>query len=116
MLLTYSVGAWLCIEVFNNLGGGYIQHWYEEYYANGAPGMGSLKWRSSDGQLFSEFALLVGTWVYPFCVIASVLYMKRAFSTSGRAGKLAAVVGALLCLMVLARFLQLGVFTAVAPQ
>lgn len=120
-LLTYSVAVWLGVEVFNNLpvfnglsgGESYLQQWYAQYYVNGEPS-GSLKWRSTDGALFQDFALLFGTWVYPFCVLGAVLYAKMAVWARARASRIGAVLGALVCLAILGRFLYLGVFTAVA--
>lgn len=115
LALAYVVIVGLALLVWNAAGGGLIEAWYAEYVGPDGLVSGSGAWRGAEGSAFQMFALLLGTWVYPLSLVAVLGYGRRAWQTGSRA-RLANVSRAFVALAILAMFLQLGVFRAVASS
>jgi hypothetical protein len=111
--LAYAIGIGGFILYWNARSGGLVQNWYAEYVGQDGVLTGSGKWRTEEGRAFQNTALLLGTWVYPFSLIAAGLFLKLAVEDSGVARKLLCLGSAGVALYVLYRFLELGLFTAV---
>jgi hypothetical protein len=110
---------------WNQRAGGLIQGWYHEYMGADGEIHGSGKWRIpiffEDPTLdarkgFPEFALLFGSWIYPFSVIAILIFAKNIFVIKENKKRLFFAAGILFSLLVLCSFLYLGVWTAVQPR
>lgn len=112
-LWTYVIAVGTIILWWNAAAGGLVQGWYEEYV--GADGLlsGSGKWRTMEGEAFENVALLYGTWVYPFSLIAAALFLRLGFEVRGWGRKLLCMLGCATAVYVLYRFLALGLFRAV---
>ena len=109
---------------WNQSEGGLVQGWYREYIDANGNLQGSGKWRlpvfftdhSYDSRAgFRDFALLFGSWVYPFSVISSGMLSVKGFSDKKNSCKIFFFGCAALSLIILSSFLYLGIFRAVSP-
>ncbi|OVE78377.1 hypothetical protein BVX98_00430 [bacterium F11] len=113
ILLVYVtvIGTWTL--VLNYQGGGLIQGWYSEYAGNNNELSGSGKWRTDEGRSFQNFSLLFGTWVYPFSLIASVIFIIGIVKTREILKKALYAISAIVPLYFLYRFVSLGLIQAI---
>ena len=112
-LWAYVITVGTIILWWNAAAGGLVQNWYEEYVGPDGQLSGSGKWRTVEGEAFENVALLFGTWVYPFSVIAAVLFLWLVVRVRGSGRKLLCVLGCATAVYVLYRFLALGLLRSV---
>lgn len=100
-LLLYSAAILVRVEAWNHSLGGPLPHW-RAYADQGLSGSGADSMRFAPG--LQELLVFWGAPVYPGCVIAAGVFFVAAVRAEERTRKLAALGGAVLCLLILGRF------------
>lgn len=106
VLLFYSVTVAIGIEAINSAWGNILPN-----RDGPQEGSGYGKMRGAMGE-FQTILLLLGTWVYPACVIATTRFVGQCFETQNKMQKALFLTCAGLCIFILARFCWLGVFSS----
>jgi len=108
VVLGYSLGMCICLEIANKQReGGALQSYYREY-AHG----GSKKWRGFWGNAFQKYILMPGVLVYPLCVLGIVQSIRLRKKTAILDEKPQLLVIFFVFIVILLRFIYLGVFSA----
>ena len=106
LFLAYVITVAIGIEAINSAWGNLLP--------NRDPpqdGSGFGKMRGAMGE-FQNILLLFGTWVYPFCVVAATYFIGYFRETKNKRQKLLFFACASICVIILARFCYLGVFSS----
>jgi hypothetical protein len=112
ILFAYVLTVATGVETINSSEeGGILQHWHEEQKeiaAGGGSGLGKMRGHSE----FQILLLVFGVWVYPFSVVAASIFARHAITAKSKVDK--GVLGGctVICLVILARFISLGVYSA----
>ncbi|MEW6731455.1 MAG: hypothetical protein AB1489_08985 [Acidobacteriota bacterium] len=106
-IFIYMIIAVAIIEIINYWGGDMLQRFHLEY-----AGGGSMKWRSREGEYFQNLLIFAGLWIYPASILETILLSKLALLAKDKREKWLPAIGALVSLIILFRFIYLGIFSA----
>jgi len=111
ILMAYAVVVATYVEIHNSSEpGGVLQNWHAGQQELGDGGSGEGKMRGDSG--FQTLLLVFGSPVYLASAVASVILIYQASNAKTKKSKFILFMGAIICLVVLARFMWLGVFSA----
>lgn len=110
-LVAYTVAVWAMIE-WSTVFGSLLSEWRAEYFDENGVAAGSMKFRTDQGRFFQAVALPWGLMAYPAAVLGALSLGFRLGTRKSLSSKQSRLL-ALLLVLILARFIHLGVFSTV---